>query len=89
MKHLLTLLCALLANPVLAQPEEQFAVSSRGVEVFGHILRHHSLRPLPSIAAATEAVPSKTMIVVFGSPLPLDLNKQFQGNPQVFGEQRN
>ena len=87
MKYAFTLLCMLLANSLHAQPAERLVVSPRGIEVFGHILRHHSLKPLPSIEAASDAVPSKTLIVVFGSPLPLvELNKRMPGGITQFLE---
>jgi hypothetical protein len=88
MKPWISLLCLALPTCVYAQPEERFAVSPRGVEVFGHILRHHGLRPLPSLEAAAQAVPGKTMIVVFGSPLPLvELNRQIAGGIPRFLEE--
>ncbi|MBX9680694.1 MAG: hypothetical protein K2X38_18215 [Gemmataceae bacterium] len=85
MKYALTLLCMLLAGSLHAQPAERMVVSPRGVEVFGHILRHHSLKPIPSIDAVLESPPGKTLIVVFGSPLPLaELSKRMPGGITQF-----
>jgi len=92
MKQVACILTLLLAGSVHAQPAEpmepsepapeaqRFLPPLRGTEIFGHILQHHALRPLPSIDAAVNALPSKTLLVVFGNPMTLaDLNTKLPG----------
>lgn len=67
------------------QEEKQVvAVPAHGFQVFGHLLDHYNLAPLPDVASLERADPADTWIIAFGELKLNELHARLEGGLEGF-----